>query len=256
MLLYSNLASFELCVKSRLLTLVIATKNSVKCLPQLLQGLYQQDANLMEILFIDSSDDPQATLNILLDLPLPFRFFHGRDFSIYDALNIGLTHLQTEYYSVCGSDDIIFENYSRSIATCVKGSFVDIAVFPVMISRERVFAPTLRNQWLNCTDIPHAVGVVVKSSLHKRHGSYSSRYPICADKHFLAKCIAGGASVYLSDHPIGCYGQAGKSSREVRHYLLDLFNIQVDLGRNYFLQLFLLLFRLLRYSKVCGRALG
>jgi len=256
MLLHSNLNVFSESLQSRKLTLIVATKNSAKTLPHLVQGLYLQDANLMEVLFIDSSDNPQTILNILLDLPLPFRFFHGRDFSIYDALNIGLTHLHTEYYSVCGSDDIIFANYSGSIGTCVAGSVVDIAVFPVMISTERVFTPTLRNQWLNCTDIPHAVGVVIKSSLHHSHGSYSSRYPICADKHFLAKCIAGGASVYLSDHPIGCYGQAGKSSREVRHYLLDLFNIQVDLGRSYSLQLFLLLFRLLRYSKVCGQALG
>lgn len=252
MILYSNLQSFSLSSSQRLLTLLVATKDSATSLENLLLDLRQQDPAFMEILFIDSSADPSSILTLLNNFPLPLRFYHGQDFSIYHALNIGLVHLTTEYYSVCGSDDRVFSGYSRSIRSCIADQRTDIAVFPVMTDDTSLFVPKLRNSWLNCTDIPHAVGAVIRKSLHDRFGVYSNRYPICADKYFLAKCIVSGASVSVSACPIGTYGQNGMSSREIRLYIVDLFNIQVALGRNYSLQLLLLIFRLFRYWKACS----
>ena len=130
--------------------------------------------------------------------------------------------------------------------------FIDASKNP-STTLESITRLTLKKGWLNCSDVPHAVGAVLRTSLHDYNGFYSNRYPICADKHFLRKCMLNGASTQIIPIVIGRYSQNGKSSRETRHYLVDLFNAQVDLGENFYLQLFLLLLRLLIHGRACSR---
>ena len=95
----------------------------------------------------------------------------------------------------------------------------------------------------------HAVGVMIKRSLHDDLGFYSNKFPIAADQLFIMECVALGASTSRHSFVAGSFDAAsGTSGRDVLGSLVEVFRVQVLLGQSLSIQLILLLLRIIRFK--------
>lgn len=204
-----------------MITVLTATYNAEKTLPDLIKSLQQQtDPDFKWIVIDGLSTD--GTVSLAEEIKnLDITVVSERDFGIYDALNKGVERVETEYYLVAGADDT-FE--SNAIALYKKGaeSGADIVTAPVNCGAgQRV--PKGRYTW---TDgiwgmiSNHSVGCIIRRSLHEKYGMYSRQYPIAADMDFLIKAFRGGAVVKSIPDTVGRFSDQGVSTRK---YLQSIF---------------------------------
>lgn len=233
------------------ITIITATFNAQEDLPTLVNSLRNQsDKNFVWIVADGGSSDRTVEyLNSIDDLNITLTV--EKDFGIYDALNRAIKICSSEYYIVIGADDYFFpdaiSNYRASIEANNKPELLALGINysgVIKIPKKHRANAWLKGQMAYIAG--HAVGLAIKTDLHKTVGLYSNKFPIAADQYFIGKAVNEGARIAYSDDIAGYFSTDGLSSVDVAGTVTEFFRVQVLLGFNKYVQIVLLCLRLLK----------
>jgi glycosyltransferase involved in cell wall biosynthesis len=234
------------------ISVVTVTLNAAAHLPGLIESLRQQsDRDFVWVVFDGSSTD--GTADIVRGCGLPVKLVVGKDFGIYDALNQCLAHVDTDYYLVCGADDVLYPDaiasYRKSVAQHAgPPDFVAAAVH----MDGRLLAPQEGRGWL--FGLPgvassHAVGLLIRTGLHAEMGWYSRKLPIAADQLFVKNALRRGAVIRRESFVAGRYHSGGTSGLDMPGMLTEAFRVQRLTEPGKLLQVLLFIARLLKHYR-------
>lgn len=234
---------------SRLITIITATFNAAQHLPALAASIKSQTTKDFLWIIADggSNDD---TLSIIKEhQDLVSLLLDGPDFGIYDALNKAVARVITPYYLVVGADDILNPDAIEQYTKAIKVSNADIISANVVLSDFGILKPDRGQRWRFghlAYVSQHAIGSLIKTSIHEKVGLYSKYYPIAADRYFLLNAIENyQCVVYGADFVAGVYSCQGLSSKRFYDALLDIFKVDYALSKHPFRTAF---WSLLKYT--------
>jgi glycosyltransferase involved in cell wall biosynthesis len=232
------------------ISIITPTLNVAGVLPRLIESLRAQTDHDFRFIVIDgnSKDGTQAELIAASDIVTLMLTDQSDGF--YDALNMGIRSLETDYYLVVGADDTLHPDAIANFkaAACETGSDVIVAGVEAGKSVRRGYHGS--RGWLGHAAMvtSHSVGMLFRTELHQRFGEYSRRYPVLADGLFIKRvCQAPDVKVSEAGFVAGKFGLAGLSNRNVVNVLCETWQIQIDTGENPILQYLLFQLRLVRY---------
>lgn len=237
--------------KKPTISIITATYNAAAVLPRLIESLMAQTDQDFEWVVADGGST-DGTLALLESARANFKnmVIDSRpDFGIYDALNRGVKLATAEYYVVLGGDD---ELLIDGIEKYKKGLFqtgFDFIAFGLYVGDRIAKARGSKLEFLYSTQAhvaSHAVGLVIKKELHERFGYYSRAYPITADQLFILSAIKKGAKLYKSTDIVGKFSSDGVSHVDAAGALTESFRVNLRLGHNFYIQLLLLMLRLIK----------
>ena len=233
------------------ISVITATFNAGGRIAALIESLCQQTDTDFEWVVVDAQSKDN-TLDLVAQRGQGLRcvVVCEPDFGIYDALNKGVKAAGGEYYLVIGADDVLepqaIANY-RAALRAGDGQ-ADIVTARVRCATG-IIAPRPGKAWLYGQQgyvSSHAVGSLIRRSLHERFGHYSRRFPIAADQYFIKTAVGGGAVVQVADFIAGEYANDGTSSTDVAGALSEIFRVQLLTEKGRLLQVLLYLARLLK----------
>lgn len=232
-----------------MISIITATYNAERDLPQLIDSLRSQANPNFRWIVADGGSTDNTLRIIEKNRDLVSKFIPGPDFGIYDALNKAVREVETKYYLTLGADDTLnhdaVENYNNA-AVASDADFISALVrttdgttlFPKRGNPLRYGHLAYVSQ--------HAVGTLIKTSLHNTVGPYSRRFPIAADRYFILKTIElYNGSVQAENFEAGIYSCSGTSNAQFYDALLDIFKVDYATSRR---PLFTAIFSLLRYA--------
>lgn len=231
------------------ISLITAVYNAENYIHHLIESLRKQADSNFEWVVVDglSTDN---TLEILKEIDdLNIKIISEADFGIYDALNKGIKASSGEFYLVAGADDIFFPNAVADYKAAIEDG-VDMVTASVLMG-ESVMKPR-GHAWLfgqMAFISNHALGVLIKKTLHLKYGYYSNKFPIAADQFFIQKCALSGVNIKIIDQLIGKFLLVGLSSTDRIGGLTESFRIALLLGGNKWIQYFLYILKLLKRLK-------
>ncbi len=230
------------------LSIVTATLNAADHLPRLIASLRAQTDRDFEWVVADgaSADGTLALLKSATDLNIVIT--SQPDFGTYDALNRAIKAATGDYYIVAGADDSFapdaIANYRRAIAASGADIVTARAQWGARIMRVKSGPVWLHSQFALIA--AHTLATAIRKDLHRTWGYYTPRYPIAADQYFIIRACQGGARRHIADFVAGEIGTDGVSSTDFIGNATEVFRVQVATGRSRFVQVILLLLRLLR----------
>lgn len=231
------------------ISIITATHNAVDRLPHLISSLRAQSSKNFEWVVADggSTDGTLEILNQVDDLNLIVD--SKPDFGIYDALNRAIKLSSGGYYLVVGADDILNFNAIELFCLSIKKRSPDFVSALVRTDCGSIISPEKKWRWFYSQRAyigAHAVGTLIKKSLHERFGFYSKDFPIAADQFFIRKACDAGAEILYLDFISGVFGTSGVSNSDCSGMLTESFRVQLRCGENKLLQIALLLLRLIK----------
>jgi glycosyltransferase involved in cell wall biosynthesis len=231
------------------ISIVTTTLNCAELIPGLIKSLLAQSDRDFDWVVADGGST-DGTIEAVRQFPSDrVQVIAGRDFGIYDALNKALAGVTSDYYLVVGADDSLTNTAVASYKRAASIDNPDIVAAAVKIG-PKLLTPMRGARWLrggNAFVASHAVGTLIRRSLHDTVGYYSRRYVNCADMYFILKALdAGNAQLQRADFVAGEFSLGGISSQDRLCSLSDAFRIQVDCGANKPTQTLLYLMRLVR----------
>jgi glycosyltransferase involved in cell wall biosynthesis len=231
------------------LTVLTTTKNSQNDIVMLINCLNEQVDKNFNWLVIDGGSTDDTVSLIEQNCLVSYKVVSSDDFSIYHAMNIGVSNVDTQYYCVAGADDLFELDFVLNINSYLIHGTYDLIFGSVKIGKKIIF-PATRMGWLkgmHGIGSSHSVGSVINKDLHQNFGFYSKMYPIVADQVFIKKSIYGGAKVLRLNKLFGTYSIHGFSSNNKLHYQFDFFKMQLETEKFWILQL---IFFILRFIKL------
>ncbi|MGB1345153.1 MAG: glycosyltransferase [Amylibacter sp.] len=232
-----------------MLTLITASKENYSGL----KNIYDEIKTLGKDIFwiIKDTGECIKTNNFFSKLDDNFiTFINTPDDGIYNALNICLENVKTEWYLTVGSDDIL---HSEKIAKLLVemnniNENLDFMSLPVIIKGKLAY-PKYAPENFSCRRliVSHSVGLVIKTNLHKKFGKYSEKYNILSDSLFIDICIKNGAIIKF--FPFSCVGEFmlnGISSTQVKNRIEEAYEYHLEIGYS---QLIQKMYRILRLAK-------
>lgn len=234
------------------LTVITATYNAVDNISRLIASLQAQSFKNFEWIVADggSTDGTLEILNRVDDLNLLVDC--SSDFGIYDAINRAIKLSSGEYYLVVGADDMLDRNAIESFYLSIQKCSPDFVSALVQTDCGSIISPEKKWIWFYSQRAyigAHAVGTLIKKSLHERFGFYSKDFPIAADQFFIRKACDAGAEIVYSDFIAGIFGTSGVSNSDCSGMLTESFRVQLRCGENKLVQIALLLIRLIKNIK-------
>ena len=233
------------------ISIIITTLNSSNVIRNILDSLSGQTTSDFDLIIIDggSTDD---TIQIINKYNVVSTLTIKEGLSIYEGINLGISFCKTQYYLVCGSDDELYPNAIEIILNTIQSN-ADLYIFSVYHGDKLVKGrqPNLINRIKGWQSIitSHSVGTVIKKKLHETLGHYETKVPILADGLFLTKLLNDiKYSKFISEEIIGNFGIQGTSSKNYYNNIFTTFIIQCKFY-NFYLQLVILLYRLMKYRK-------
>jgi glycosyltransferase involved in cell wall biosynthesis len=233
------------------ISIITATYNAVGVLPRLIESLILQTDQDFEWVIADGGS-LDGTLDLLEKNKFQFKKMlvnSSPDFGIYDAMNRGVKISSNKFYVVLGADDELLPNAIEEFKKTLDLIDADLITFNYYVNQRisRLRWPQwefLYAQFAHVTG--HAVGLLIRKSLHEQVGYYSKNFPIAADQLFILTAIHNGAKIYKSDAVIGRFGIDGVSHLDAAGALTEIFRVNLYLGHNYYIQLILLILRLVK----------
>lgn len=233
------------------ISIIITTLNSSNVIRNILDSLSGQTTSDFDLIIIDggSTDD---TIQIINKYNVVSTLTIKEGLSIYEGINLGISLCKTQYYLVCGSDDELYPNSIEIILNSIQSN-ADLYIFSVYHGDKLVKGsqPNLINRIKGWQSIitSHSVGTVIKKNLHETLGYYETKVSILADGLFLAKLLNDTKySKFISEEIIGNFGIQGTSSKNYYNNIFTTFIIQCKFY-NFYIQLVILLYRLMKYRK-------
>lgn len=231
------------------ISIITATYNAAPYLPRLIHSLRGQDFKNFEWVVADGGST-DGTLEILNQVDnLAIVVDTRSDFGIYDALNRAIKLSSGEYYLVVGADDILHHNAIELFYRSIKNSYPDFVSALVRTDTGSLISSQKKGKWFYSQRAyigAHAVGTLIKKSLHERFGFYSKDFPIAADQFFIKKACDSGATIAYADFVAGVFSTSGVSSLDRVGLLTESFRVQLRTGECKFLQMCLLVARLIK----------
>lgn len=241
------------------ITIITATLNSEKHIHGLIDSLAKQSTKDYEWIVADGGSTDE-TVGIILKATMNrirVRLLQQNDHGIYDALNKAIQVCTTSHYLVVGSDDRLDHRAVEIFSQHIRLKNADLIVASIRTNNGKTVRPTKKPAWLHGHKSfisEHAVGVAIKTSLHDSCGLYSSRFPIAADQLFILRCISNHASIDFQDFIAGEYNaEDGVSSRDILGRIMESCRVQIEMGYGTYLQLSILLIRILRNCTRLGK---
>lgn len=235
------------------ISIITATLNSIKTLPALVKSLQEQTDNDFEWIIADckSNDGTLEHLESIKDLKI--KISSEKDFGIYDGLNRAIKISTGKYYLVLGSDDILF---SESIANFKK--FINESspalIASGLIAGDKKILPRKHLGWLYGmagVASSHSVGLLIRKNLHDKYGYYSKNLSITADQLFIKQVINAKEIIVRENFISGKMAINGFSSMNILNFQMEFFISQIKTERFKFIQIILLLLRLIKnYNKI------
>lgn len=233
-----------------MISIITATRNAGATLSALVASVEAQTDRDFEWVVVDgaSADETLAYVEAA-DLPRK-TVISEPDFGIYDALNKGVRASQGDFYLVVGADDVLapdaVANYRVALASA--SSCPDIVTAPVMTATGLVTTRPGMGWLVGMRGVVtcHALGCLIRRSLHDTVGDYSRRFPIAADQYFIKRAVQQGARVCQADFCAGRFGAAGTSSVDTAGALAEFFRVQLATEPCKALQVLLFILRLLK----------
>jgi glycosyltransferase involved in cell wall biosynthesis len=236
-----------------MITIITSTLNCENNIKNLAISLENQ-TNKDFIWFVVDGLSKDSTLEIVNNTKVNKIIISETDFGVYDALNKALKRVTTEYYIVCGSDDVLFPNAIADFkSVCTQYDIVSCAVMmngkvakPRKVPRRIALQMSLISA--------HAVGTCIKLSLHKELGYYDKRYWMVADAHFIMKADQAKKKFGFCDKVVGEYGTDGESAQYYISALTGSLRIEIeDLKWNPYISL--LIFNLKMIKNLISRSI-
>ncbi len=232
------------------LSIITATYNAEKYLPNLIESLRLQDSRNFEWVVADgaSTDSTLAILNQVEDLNIVIT--SQKDFGIYDALNRAINMCSGGYYLVVGSDDELQTNAVSVINEHLNSNpGLDLLIGEV-VNNNKIIRIRKGLRFLygaRALVASHSVGCVFNKKLHDKHGMYSNKYPILADTYFIKQIFADGGLRYIYAPEIfGNFSGYGVSSNNILRSQCEFAHIQLTTEKYKYVQLIIIVLRLLR----------
>ncbi len=225
-----------------MLTIITATKNSIKHISKLVYSLQNQTSNDFCWIIIDGNSQGGTVEYLKILQSIELTIISQNDFGIYDALNKGIKLCGTKYYLILGADDILKPDAIEYLNFTIDKKEFDILSCNLIINK-KIVTISKKPIWFVCHKAlvsEHSVATLFKTDLHKRYGLYTNKYPIAADMFFLLKVYLGGAKFIYSQHILGEFGIKGISSRQHLEVICQQACGMVELGYSKYLQLLLL----------------
>ncbi|SFJ05716.1 Glycosyltransferase involved in cell wall bisynthesis [Desulfomicrobium apsheronum] len=235
-----------------LISIVTATFNKAQDLPRLIESLRSQTNKNFEWVVADggSTDGTLEQLKQVLDMDVVLD--SRPDFGIYDALNRAIELCSGDYYLVVGADDMLNQDAIELFYISIEKNSPDFVSALVRTDCGSIISPEKKWKWFYSQRAyigAHAVGTLIKKSLHDSFGFYSKDFPIAADQFFVRKACDAGARISYSDFISGIFGTSGVSNIDCSGMLTESFRVQLRCGENKFIQIALLLIRLIKNFK-------
>lgn len=233
-----------------MITIITATYNVVNILPSLAESLRKQTDQDFEWVVADGGST-DGTLEILESIDdLNIVLSSQSDFGIYDALNRALKQARGDYYVVLGADDVLSPEAVSNYRKVVSETGADM-VFAHVRAGMLVRRPCVGKSWLHGHKAfvsEHAVGTLIRRSLHDRFKYYSRRFPIAADQFFIKTvCISPDVKLVSADFIAGTYAEDGVSGVDTVGSMTEFFRVQLETESCRLLQCALFIMRLLRH---------
>jgi len=225
------------------LTIVIATLNSEDHIRRCLGSVFRQKYVPRIILVDGGSTD--LTLSIIRSYEAQnLTLISKPDCGIYHALNTALSLLQTDYYMVLGSDDMLYPSASELILTALNCCDSDVLFFNV--GPRNAIYPS--RSWMGAGNmVPgHSCGMVIAKAVHHIIGKYDVKYRIAADAMFIKKIFMNRVSWCHVDKNIAEFSDLGISNTNTICALSENFDVQIRTGESKLLQVILFVLRLFK----------
>lgn len=234
------------------ISVVTVTFNAIEHLPRLIASLRAQSFKNFEWVVADggSTDGTLKILSEVCDLNLIVD--SKSDFGIYDGLNRAIKLSSGEYYLVLGADDVLDPDSIKIFYQFIEKKTPDFVSAFVRTDCGYIIRSEKKWKWFYSQRAyigAHAVGTLIKKSLHDRFGFYSKDFPIAADQLFIKKACDAGATIVYADFVSGVFSTSGVSSLDRVGLLTESFRVQLRTGECKFLQICLLFVRLIKNYK-------
>jgi glycosyltransferase involved in cell wall biosynthesis len=218
-----------------MISIITATYNAERDLPQLISSLRSQTNPNFQWIVADGGSTDETLRIIEKNRDLVSKFIPGPDFGIYDALNKAVVEVETKYYLTLGADDSLYPDAVENYTKAADSSDADFISALVRTTEGTTLLPKRGNRFRFghlAYVSQHAVGTLIKTSLHNTVGPYSRRFPIAADRYFILKTIERyGGSVQAEAFEAGIYSCAGTSGVHYYEALLDIFKVDYVTSR-------------------------
>lgn len=218
-----------------IITVITATYNAAQFLPALITSLREQSCKDFDWIIADGLSTDE-TLNIIKNnSDIVKKLIPGPDFGIYHALNNAIKITTTPYYIIVGADDVLDKRAIELYLQAATLSQADIISANVATSDFGLLKPSRGQAWRFghlAYVSQHAVGSLIRTSLHQKVGYYSKYYPIAADRFFILNAIENyDCVVYSANFTAGVYSCEGISSSRYYDTLLDIFKVDFALSK-------------------------
>jgi glycosyltransferase involved in cell wall biosynthesis len=232
------------------ISILTSTYNSEGHIRNLIDSLISQSCYDFEWIISDG-ESTDSTLSLInsYSYAFPVKISSREDFGIYDSLNKGLSLVNTDFYLVIGSDDILFKDAIKQILEFIKiNPLGDIYSFSIEVEG-KIIAPQRKSvlfYGMRGISSSHSVGMVIRNDLHQQLGYYSKKFPLCADQYFVLLAYKRGFR-FLYERSIitGAYCTEGSSGVDFLGTLSETYRIQIMLFRNFFFQTIIYFMRIL-----------
>lgn len=198
------------------ISLITATYNAADHLPGLIESVRQQSDRDFEWIIVDGASNDGTLSLIKAAQDVVTDYISEPDFGIFHALNKGIQRATGDYYLVVGADDrldpLAIANYRQAVRT----SHAEIIAADIRSEAQKRIKPKKTPVWLSGARSlisAHAVGTLIKKTLHDTHGYYSCLYPTIADSAFIVDVFQSGVKIYHDPFVAGQHHKQGFSSR-------------------------------------------
>ena len=234
---------------SNRISIITATFNVETIIPALITSLKNQsDSNFEWVVADGGSSDRTIELltqaandmNVVID--------SRADFGIYDALNRAIHLSAGDFYLVMGADDTLYPDAVANLRKHAIDTNADIITAKIVCDG-KVVGVRRPWSWLNgqfAYVSSHAVGSLIRRSLHERLGVYSAKYPIAADQLFLLLAAKTGAQIVSVDSVVGEFCSKGLSGTDALGTLTESLRVQIKVGENPLIQLIIFTLRVIK----------
>jgi glycosyltransferase involved in cell wall biosynthesis len=235
-----------------LITILITTLNSEIDIRNFLKSLNDQTSKCFDFIIVDGGSTDK-TIDVIKSSNLPYNLFVESGLGIYEGINLAIQNCKTEYYLVCGSDDLLDRFAISNINNILNSnSNFDLILFSVLKNNKVQLskAPNFINKRLGWQSIfsSHSIGTVIRKQLHDTFGLYNTQEKILSDGIFLTEVISKTSNIGVFNITLGEFGQGGTSVINFYDNIFKIFKIQIRYYE-FLPQIFLLVFRLIKYRK-------
>lgn len=217
-----------------IVTFILLSHNDDYLLYQIVDKFLK--ANLLEakMQIVDSGDSSRLKIS-----DERISILDNQSNGIYAAMNAGVSSIETPYYIVLGLDDEFYFNLFEMITNLIKQSLYKIDLIFLGVEKNN----NLLNKFTKINihkdpiiDFPsHTAGIVIKKELHNTHGLYNLKFKVCADQFFISKCLKDNKTrIDFLNNIFSNIGHSGYSKVHELKSELELLNIRLNLGDNFF----------------------